>query len=54
MITIKMHQNDWRIIMGDEIWEFGQLEDMKKVLDKLLNFKDEWGRIKKEDKWNHQ
>lgn len=45
MITIKMHNGKWRIIIGDEIWEFEDMIEMDKILNMLITFKDEYGRI---------
>lgn len=49
MIAIKMHEGLWRIIIGDEIWEFKTLAIMNVALQKVLMIKDSFGRIKKYD-----
>jgi hypothetical protein len=46
MIKLLMYGNNWRIEIGDEIWEFPTLEDMKINLDKILDIKDKFGRLK--------
>ena len=45
MITIKMWGGKWRIIIGDEIWEFDNNEDFGTTLSYLLGMKDDFGRI---------
>jgi len=45
MITIKMYGNKWRIIIGDEIWQFESLEQMQTHLMEILRMKDKFGRI---------
>ena len=50
MITIKMHQGKWRIIIGDEVWEFADKDSFDSVLAHLIEFKDKFGRINKSDK----
>ena len=46
MIIIKMHQNNWRIQIGNEIWEFERLEEMQRNLNLILKIKDEFGKLK--------
>jgi hypothetical protein len=46
MITIKMHQGKWRIIIGDEVWEFPDKRSCLDTLEDIAEFKDTFGRIK--------
>lgn len=46
MITIIMYNEKWRIIFGEEILEFENVDIFKEVLEKLINIKDKYGRIK--------
>ena len=50
MITIKMHQGKWRIIIGDEVWEFSNKQSCIDCLEDLMEFKDKFGRINKSDR----
>ena len=49
MIALKIYNEKWRIQIGDEIWEFKDLKEMKENLDKILTIKDKFGRIKWRD-----
>jgi hypothetical protein len=44
MIKIIMFDNNWRIIIGDEIWEFEDLKEMEVALISILNIKNNYGR----------
>jgi hypothetical protein len=46
MITIKMREGKWRILLGDEIWQFENINDFKNCLETLIILKDKFGRIK--------
>jgi hypothetical protein len=46
MISIKMFQGKFRILVGEEVWEFENVKDMKFVLETLIDLKDKYGRIK--------
>jgi hypothetical protein len=46
MITIKMQENKFRLEINKEEWEFKDKFELESVLEKLLNFKDEFGRLK--------
>jgi succinate dehydrogenase/fumarate reductase flavoprotein subunit len=52
MITIKMYEDEWRIIIGDEVWNFRTLELMKQNLNSILEIKDNYGRIN--NSWKKQ
>lgn len=45
MITIKMRKEKWRIILGNEIWQFETISDFKNCLETLIIMKDKFGRI---------
>ena len=45
MIKIKMHDDDWRIVIGDEVWEFECMNDFIEVLETLITIKDKFGRL---------
>jgi hypothetical protein len=47
MINIKMYEEKWQIIIGEEIWQFENLEEFKKNLETIINIKDTYGRNKK-------
>jgi len=46
MISIKMYQDKWQIIIGDEVWQFEGLAELENNLHTLLSMKNEYGRIK--------
>lgn len=46
MIKIKMYQNKWRIDIEDEEWETETLEELKVLLEQVLNLKNKFGRVK--------
>jgi len=46
MIKIRMYENNWQILLSDEIWEFENLKEMQKNLDLILNIKDKYGKLK--------
>ena len=50
MINLKMHEEKWRIIIGDEIWQFDNLAEMKKNLILILDIKNKYGNIIKNDR----
>lgn len=54
MITIKMYNEKWNIVIENEVWVFKDLKEMKENLDKILTIKDKFGRIKKEETWQNQ
>ncbi len=45
MITIKMYENEWQIQIGDEIWQFENLKELRKNLDVILELKEKHGRL---------
>jgi len=47
-IQIKLYNNKWQIQIENEIWEFDNLVEMQKNLNKILEMKDKFGRIKEE------
>ena len=44
MIIIKMYQNKWQIHLGNEIWQFEDVDEFRKILYYLIDFKDKYGR----------
>jgi len=46
MIKIKMHQGNWRIEIDNEILEFKTKKEFDVFLNKVLEIKDKFGRIK--------
>lgn len=46
MISIKMHDGKWRIIITDEEWEFEDIEVLNFILNELIANKDKYGRLK--------
>jgi len=46
MIKISIYSNNWRIQIGDEIWEFETKKEFIEVLTQLISFKDKYGRLK--------
>ena len=45
MIKITMYEGNWQVHIGDEIWEFPSLIEMKSTLEQILEIKDTYGRI---------
>ena len=48
MITIKMHQKKWRILLGNEIWQFENIDQFAEVLEALLIIKEKYGKLERE------
>jgi len=46
MIKIKMYKEKWRILLGNEIWEFNTKKEFEDCLKILVNLKDKFGKIK--------
>jgi len=46
MIIIKQHQQKWRIILGDEVWEFQTKKEFEESLKKLIDMKSKYGNLK--------
>lgn len=46
MIIIKMYGEKWRLIIGDEVWQFNNLAELQLNLTLILQIKNEFGRIK--------
>ena len=49
MISIKMYKERWQILIGDEVWSFEYLVDMKHTLNILLEIKEKHGKLKKDE-----
>lgn len=48
MIQIRMWNDKWRLQIGDEVWQFDNKEKMLSVLEVLVEYKDEYGRLGKD------
>ena len=46
MIKIKMYDKKWRIIIGDETWQFENLKELQQNLNIILMIKNKYGRLK--------
>jgi len=44
-ITIKQHQEKWRMVIINEEWEFKNLQDMLDAFEDLIEIKKEYGRL---------
>lgn len=49
MITLKQRNTKWRIQIGDEIWEFKDLKELQHNLNILLEIKNKYGQLKREE-----
>jgi len=49
MIILKQRNEKWRIVIGDEVWEFNSLELMKHNLDQILEIKKLHGILNNEN-----
>lgn len=47
MITIKMHDGKWRIIITDETWEFDDKIGLMGIINQMVLMKDLYGRVEK-------
>ena len=47
MIKLKMHEGNWRIEIDSEVLEFKTKKEFEGFLNKILEIKDKFGRIKK-------
>ena len=45
MIKISMKNNIWRINIDNEEWEFEDINKLKEIIENILVFKDDYGRI---------
>lgn len=44
-IKIKLHQGNWRLIIGDEEWQFLNRKELDIVLKTLLDYKEKYGKL---------
>lgn len=49
MISQKMFNESWRLSLSDETWEFVTLGELKVVLNTILDLKEKYGRLKKDE-----
>lgn len=47
MIEVKMFESKWRIGIVNELFEFQSEQEMKETLDKLIEFKSKFGKLKR-------
>lgn len=47
MIGIKQHDEEWRLEIKHEEWKFETRKEMATCLDKLLEFKEKFGQLRK-------
>jgi hypothetical protein len=50
MIIVKMYERKWRISIGDETWEFPNVDKMFEVLHTLIEYKEKYGDIRKKER----
>lgn len=48
--SVRQYESKWRITIHNEEWEFEDDTEMKKVFDKLIEFKKAHGQLKQKDK----
>ena len=48
MIKIKMYKEKWRIEISEECYEFDSKKEFKAYLEKLIEDKEKFGRLKNE------
>lgn len=46
MIKIRMRNEKWQIMIGEEVFQFNYLQDMEDNLHIILEIKNQYGRIK--------
>jgi hypothetical protein len=44
-----MFDEKWRLLISDETWEFENLEELKRVLLNILDYKNKYGQLKKKE-----
>jgi hypothetical protein len=47
-----MYEGKWRISIGDETWEFPNVDKMFEVLHTLIEYKEKYGDIEKKERLN--
>lgn len=46
MIQIKLYQENWRMVIDDEVWEFETEEDLIKCQKEVMKLKMLFGKLK--------
>lgn len=49
MISQKMFDEKWRLLITEETWEFESLDELKRVLSVILDYKNKYGQLKKNE-----
>jgi len=43
-LSIKQHQEKWKLSISDEVWGFENRKEMEKVLGEILDMKEKYGK----------